>query len=53
LGFAGILPSGNLFAVIMFTRVAIPPETAQMFRSIALNVKMNILRFASGRIFAD
>jgi hypothetical protein len=36
----------------MFTRVAIPVETAQMFRTIALNVKMNILRFVEGKVFA-
>jgi two-component system NtrC family sensor kinase len=53
LGFGGILPSGNLFAVVMFTRVTIPVETAQMFRTIALNVKMNILRFVGGKVFAD
>ncbi len=53
LGFGGVLPTGNLFAVVMFTRVPIPLETAQMFRTIALNVKMNILRFAAGKIFAD
>ena len=38
---------------MMFTRVVIPMETAQMFRTIALNVKMNILRFAGGKVFAD
>jgi hypothetical protein len=53
LGFGGVLPSGNLFAVIMFTRVPIPLETAQMFRTIALNVKMNILRFVGRKVFAD
>ncbi len=53
LGFGGVLPSGNLFAAIMFTRVTIPLETAQMFRTIALNVKMNILRLAAGKVFAD
>ena len=53
LGFGGVLPSGNLFAVIMFTRVTLPVETAQMFRTIALNVKMNILRFVGGKVFAD
>ena len=53
LGFGGILPSGNLFAVIMFTRVAIPLSTAQMFRTLALNVKLNILPFANGPIFND
>jgi two-component system, NtrC family, sensor kinase len=53
LGFGGLLPLGNLFAVIIFTRVRMPVETAQMFRTIALNVKMNILRFVGGKIFAD
>ena len=53
LGFGGILPSGSLFAVIMFTRVAIPMETARMFRTIAINVKINLLRFAGGKVFAD
>ena len=53
LGFGGVLPSGNLFAVVIFTRVQMPVETAQMFRTIALNVKMNILRFVGGKIFAD
>jgi hypothetical protein len=53
LGFGGILPSGNLFAVVMFSRALIPLETAQMFRTIALNVKINLLRFAGGKIFAD
>jgi hypothetical protein len=53
LGCGGLLPSGDLFAVIMFTRVPIPLETAQMFRTIALNVKLNLLRFVGGRVFAD
>ncbi|HVN28525.1 MAG TPA: hypothetical protein VMT64_08575 [Candidatus Binataceae bacterium] len=53
LGFGGILPSGNLFALLMFTRVAIPMETARMFRTIALNVKMNLLRFVGGKVFID
>src|SRR5262249_8196030 len=53
LGFGGLLPTGDLFAVVMFTRTKIPIETAQMFRTIALNVKMNLLRFVGGKIFAD
>jgi len=53
LGFGGALPSGNLFAVIMFIKVPIPMETARMFRTIAINVKMNLLRFAGGKLFAD
>jgi len=53
LGFGGVLPSANLFAAIMFTRLPIPMETARMFRTIALNVKLNILRFVGGKVFAD
>lgn len=53
LGFGGVLPSGNLFAVIMFTKVPIPMETARMFRTIAINVKINILRFAGRKVFVD
>jgi hypothetical protein len=52
LGFGGVLPWGNLFAVLMFTRAPISADTAQMFRTIALSVKMNMLRFTSGKVFA-
>ncbi len=53
LGFGGILPDGSLFAVIVFARVPIPPSTAEMFRTIALNVKMAILPALQGRVFIE
>lgn len=53
LGFGGILPDGSLFTVIMFARVPIPPPTAQMFRTIALNVKMALLPSLPGRVFIE
>ena len=40
LGFGGLLPGGELFTIIMFSRVTIPRETADMFRTIALGVKL-------------
>ena len=43
LGFGGLLPGGNVFAVLMFTRVAVPRSTAEMFRNIALNAKLALL----------
>jgi hypothetical protein len=43
LGFGGILPDGDLFAVILFSKVPISTETAAMFRTIALNVRMAVL----------
>jgi len=46
LGFGGILPSGNLFVIIMFSRVPISPRTAEMFRTLALSVKIAVLPVA-------
>lgn len=51
-GFGGLLPSGNLFAVILFTRAEIPRETAELFRTLALAVKVAVLPFDGGRVFA-
>ena len=53
LGFGGLLPSGNLFAIIMFLKVQIPHSTAQMFSTLALNVKTALLRFDRGSVFAQ
>lgn len=44
-GFGGMLPSGNLFAVILFTRVPVSRETADLFRPLALSVKLAVLPF--------
>lgn len=52
LGFGGMLPSGNLFAIIMFTKAPLPRETAEMFKTIALSVKMAVLPFDGGTIFS-
>ena len=38
-GFGGLLRSGELFAVILFTRVTIPKASAARFRTIALDVR--------------
>lgn len=52
-GFGGLLPSGNMFAIIMFLKVLVPPITVDLFRPLALNVKMAILPFDEGIIFSD
>lgn len=52
LGFGGLFPSGDLFAVILFSRVYIPRETAEMFRTLALGVKLAVLPFARGPVFS-
>ena len=45
LGFGGLLPSGELFAIILFSRNHIPEETAQLFKPFALAAKASLLPF--------
>ncbi len=51
LGFGGLLPSGDLFTVILFSRVRISRETASLFRTIALGVKLALLPHSRGQVF--
>lgn len=52
LGFFGMLPSGNLFTVILFSKVPISREMADYFRPLTLNVKMAVLPFDEIAVFA-
>ena len=52
LGMGGLLSSGELFVVVMFSKVRITRETAALFRTLALSVKLVLLPFAGGRVFA-
>ncbi|MEL6158648.1 MAG: hypothetical protein AAFR18_05435 [Cyanobacteria bacterium J06627_32] len=45
IGFGGMLPSGELFAIILFTKVVVPAQTAQLFKVLPLNIKMAIAPF--------
>ncbi|MBA2725453.1 MAG: serine/threonine-protein phosphatase [Actinobacteria bacterium] len=51
LGFGGVLPDGSLFAVILFSNVTIPRETADLFASVALSVKLLLLQTAACPVF--
>jgi two-component system, NtrC family, sensor kinase len=53
IGFGGLLRSGDLFAVIMFTRVRVPRESADRFKSVALDVKSVLFRFQQAEVFAS
>jgi|SRR5687767_4012441 len=39
IGFGGLLPTGDLFAVVMFSQVSVPYEAAIRFRNVALDIK--------------
>lgn len=44
-GFGGVLRTGELFAVILFSRAPIPPASAARFRAIALDVRSSLFNF--------
>ncbi|MBW4565745.1 MAG: HAMP domain-containing histidine kinase [Mojavia pulchra JT2-VF2] len=52
-GFGGLLPSGNMFVILMFLKVAVPRMSVDLLRPLALNVKMAILPFESDKIFSS
>lgn len=52
LGFGGLLHTGDLFAVILFSRVHIPYESAELFKTLALSTKLALLSSAGEKVFA-
>ncbi len=52
LGFGGLFPTGDLFATILFAKCAVRRETADLFKTLALNVKVALLPFVGGRTFS-
>jgi hypothetical protein len=52
LGFGGVLPSGDVFAIIMFSKVPISRATADLFKPLSLSAKMALLPFSGSKIFA-
>lgn len=50
-GFGGMLASGDLFAVILFSTVHIPPTAAVRFKTLALDVKGAFSRFSEANVF--
>jgi hypothetical protein len=53
IGCGGIHLTGDLYAAILFSRVAVPPESADRFRNIALDLKLCIAPFRDDRVFAS
>ena len=51
LGFGGMLPSCELFAVILFATVHVPPSAADRFKSLALDVKSAFSKFNDTTVF--
>jgi hypothetical protein len=51
LGMGGLLPDGELFVVILFTRVEVSREVAELFPALAGSVKLALLPFTADRTF--
>lgn len=49
LGFGGVFPSKEFFTIILFSRVRISRETAELFKRLAMRVKSALLSFEGSR----
>ena len=51
IGFGAQLPSGQVFAVVLFSRVPVGRDTADLFRIIAVSTQLAMLEFADAPLF--
>lgn len=51
IGFGGLLVSDDFFALLLFSKVAIPPEAADQFRVLGLNMKLAIVHLVQKPLF--
>lgn len=52
IGCGGIHLTGDLYAMILFSRAEVPPQSADRFRNVALDLKLAIARFRDDAVFA-
>jgi hypothetical protein len=52
-GFGGLLPTGDFYAVVLFTRVPISEAVAQTLKILSLAVRVPLLAFARGPFFEE
>jgi hypothetical protein len=45
IGFGGVFPDGEIFAVIIFSKKFISEEVAALFKTVALSIKVSLLPF--------
>jgi hypothetical protein len=51
LGFGGVIGTGELFAVILFSTVHVSTNAAERFRTLALDVKSSFNKFGQDNVF--
>jgi hypothetical protein len=52
-GFGGVLRSGELFAVVLFSRAHIPAASASRFRTIALDIRSALFTLSESSIWGE
>ena len=52
IGFGGLAGAGDLLATILFTKVPIPPDVAELFKVIGLNARIAMLPLLRKPLFA-
>jgi hypothetical protein len=50
-GFGGLLRSGEMFSVVLFSRARIPVSSAARFRTIALDVRSALFSFDESQVW--
>ena len=50
-GFGFVMPPVDIFAAILFTRVPVERNTAELFKTLALSVKLALLPLTSVPVF--
>lgn len=53
LGFGGMLPSGHLFTIIMFSKIWFPFDTADLFRWVSAYARIAAVSLENNAIFSD
>ncbi|OKH16952.1 hypothetical protein NIES208_11255 [[Limnothrix rosea] IAM M-220] len=53
IAFGGILPNGEFFFVLLFSKIYIPTAIAQLFDPLALSIKLSILPFSYDAVFSS
>jgi hypothetical protein len=53
IGFGGLVASGDLVAAILFTKVAVTPRVADLFKVIGLNFKLALLPYTRKTLFLE
>lgn len=52
IGFGGVFPNGDIFAVIIFSKVFIEKKVANLFKALPLSIKIATMSFNKNSVFA-